>query len=92
LYISLNPEWPNPIIEVNQNARICGVVVFKGEMLWGIRRITATPLYTKAENWRLGMPEISVYPASIFNPWIPGWICPLPLPYWPSNLVQAIPH
>jgi hypothetical protein len=31
--MSLNPEWPNPIIEVNQNARICGVVVFKGEML-----------------------------------------------------------
>ena len=30
---ALNPEWPNPIIEVNQNARICGVVVFKGEMV-----------------------------------------------------------
>ena len=28
-----NPEWPNRIIEVNQNARICGVVVFKGEMV-----------------------------------------------------------
>ena len=30
---ALNPEWPNPIIEVNQNARICGVVVFKGEVV-----------------------------------------------------------
>jgi SOS-response transcriptional repressor LexA len=30
---ALNPEWPNRIIEVNQNARICGVVVFKGEMV-----------------------------------------------------------
>jgi hypothetical protein len=28
----------------------------------GIRRITATPLYFKAENWRLDMPGISVYP------------------------------
>lgn len=30
---ALNPNWPDPIIEVNQNARICGVVVFKGEMV-----------------------------------------------------------
>lgn len=30
---ALNPEWPNPIIEINQNARICGVVVFEGEMV-----------------------------------------------------------
>jgi SOS-response transcriptional repressor LexA len=30
---ALNPEWPNRIIEVNQNTRICGVVVFKGEMV-----------------------------------------------------------
>jgi len=30
---ALNPEWPNPIIEVDQNARICGVVIFKGEMV-----------------------------------------------------------
>ena len=30
---ALNPDWPNRIIEVNQNARICGVVVFKGEMV-----------------------------------------------------------
>lgn len=30
---ALNPEWPNRIIEDNQNARICGVVVFKGEMV-----------------------------------------------------------
>ena len=39
----------------------------------GIRRITATPLYYKAENWRLDMPEISLYPASIYStPWISG--------------------
>lgn len=30
---ALNPEWPKRIIEVNKNARICGVVVFKGEMV-----------------------------------------------------------
>jgi len=30
---ALNPEWPNRIIEVNPNVRICGVVVFKGEMV-----------------------------------------------------------
>jgi len=28
---ALNPEWPKPIIEIIENARICGVVVFKGE-------------------------------------------------------------
>jgi hypothetical protein len=39
----------------------------------GIRRITTTPLYFKAENWRLDMPGISVYPASIYStPWISG--------------------
>ena len=30
---ALNPNWPDPIIEIDQNARICGVVVFKGEMV-----------------------------------------------------------
>lgn len=30
---ALNPEWPDRITEVTQNARICGVVVFKGEMV-----------------------------------------------------------
>lgn len=30
---ALNPEWPNRIIEVDEDARICGVVVFKGEMV-----------------------------------------------------------
>jgi SOS-response transcriptional repressor LexA len=30
---ALNPEWPNRIIEVDEHARICGVVVFKGEMV-----------------------------------------------------------
>jgi hypothetical protein len=39
----------------------------------GIRRITATPLYFKAENWRLDTPEISVYPALInLTSWIFG--------------------
>jgi len=39
----------------------------------GIRRITATRLYFKAENWRLDMSEISVYPALIYlTPWISG--------------------
>ena len=27
---ALNPDWPNRIIEVNESATICGVVVFKG--------------------------------------------------------------
>ena len=30
---ALNPDWPNRIIEVNTAATICGVVVFKGEMV-----------------------------------------------------------
>ena len=30
---ALNPDWPNRIIELNSNATICGVVVFKGELL-----------------------------------------------------------
>lgn len=30
---ALNPEWPDRITEVTPNARICGVVVFKGEMV-----------------------------------------------------------
>ena len=30
---ALNPDWPHRIIEVNSNATICGVVVFKGELV-----------------------------------------------------------
>ncbi len=30
---ALNPDWPNRIIEVNSAATICGVVVFKGEVV-----------------------------------------------------------
>jgi SOS-response transcriptional repressor LexA len=30
---ALNPDWPHRIIEVNSNATICGVVVFKGEVV-----------------------------------------------------------
>ena len=30
---ALNPDWPHRIIEVNANATICGVVVFKGEVV-----------------------------------------------------------
>jgi len=30
---AVNPNWPNRIIELDQTARICGVVVFKGEMV-----------------------------------------------------------
>jgi SOS-response transcriptional repressor LexA len=30
---ALNPDWPNRIIEVNADASICGVVVFKGELV-----------------------------------------------------------
>jgi len=30
---ALNPDWPDRIIEIDENARICGVVVFKGEMV-----------------------------------------------------------
>ncbi|MEW8072344.1 MAG: hypothetical protein AB2826_18160 [Candidatus Thiodiazotropha sp.] len=38
-----------------------------------IRRITATPLHIKTENWRQDTPETSLYPASIDStPWISG--------------------
>jgi SOS-response transcriptional repressor LexA len=30
---ALNPQWPNRIIEIDSNTRICGVVVFKGQMV-----------------------------------------------------------
>jgi len=30
---ALNPDWPNRIIEINAAATICGVVVFKGEVV-----------------------------------------------------------
>ncbi len=30
---ALNPDWPDRIIEISENARVCGVVVFKGEMV-----------------------------------------------------------
>lgn len=30
---ALNPDWPNRIIEVNAAATICGVVVFRGEVV-----------------------------------------------------------
>ena len=30
---ALNPDWPERIIEIEEQARICGVVVFKGEMI-----------------------------------------------------------
>lgn len=30
---ALNPAWPEPIIRINGNATICGVVVFRGEKL-----------------------------------------------------------
>ncbi len=30
---AVNPDWPNRIIEVDANATICGVVVFKGELV-----------------------------------------------------------
>lgn len=34
MYIrALNPAWPEPIIEVDSNARITGVAVFRGEVL-----------------------------------------------------------
>lgn len=33
-YLSaLNPAWPEPIIHINSNAKICGVVIFKGEII-----------------------------------------------------------
>ena len=28
---ALNPAWPTPVIEINGNATLCGVVIFKGE-------------------------------------------------------------
>jgi len=30
---ALNPDWPAPIIPINGNATMCGVVIFKGEKL-----------------------------------------------------------
>lgn len=30
---ALNPSWPEPIIQINGNATMCGVVIFKGEKL-----------------------------------------------------------
>ena len=30
---ALNPHWPKPIIEIGESAVICGVVVFKGEVI-----------------------------------------------------------
>lgn len=30
---ALNPAWPEQIIQINGNATICGVVIFKGERL-----------------------------------------------------------
>jgi SOS-response transcriptional repressor LexA len=30
---ALNPDWPTRIIEVTEDAFICGVVVFKGEII-----------------------------------------------------------
>ena len=30
---AMNPDWPQRIIEVDSNATICGVVVFKGEVV-----------------------------------------------------------
>ncbi len=30
---ALNPDWPDRIIEVNVKATICGVIIFKGQML-----------------------------------------------------------
>lgn len=30
---ALNPDWPEPIKEITQEATICGVVIFKGEMI-----------------------------------------------------------
>jgi len=52
---------------VVSEAGVGGVLFKPGETdeQGGIRRITATPLYLKAENWGLDMPGISVYPALI---------------------------
>lgn len=30
---ALNPDWPDPIKEITEEATICGVVIFKGEVL-----------------------------------------------------------
>jgi len=30
---ALNPDWPNRIIEIDEEASICGVIVFKGEII-----------------------------------------------------------
>lgn len=30
---AINPAWPDPIIPINGNASICGVVIFKGEFM-----------------------------------------------------------
>jgi len=30
---ALNPDWPNRIIELNADATLCGVVIFKGELV-----------------------------------------------------------
>ncbi len=30
---ALNPDWPNRIIEIDEDASICGVIVFKGELI-----------------------------------------------------------
>ena len=30
---ALNPAWPEPIVAINGNATICGVVIFKGEQI-----------------------------------------------------------
>ena len=30
---ALNPDWPDRIIKINEDATICGVVVFKGEVV-----------------------------------------------------------
>ena len=30
---TLNPDWPMRIMEVTENAFICGVVEFKGEII-----------------------------------------------------------
>tara|TARA_R100000005_G_scaffold94413_1_gene72320 strand:- start:6939 stop:7607 length:669 start_codon:yes stop_codon:yes gene_type:complete len=30
---ALNPDWPNRIIEMDEEANICGVIVFKGEVV-----------------------------------------------------------
>lgn len=30
---ALNPAWPEPMMEINGNATICGVVIFKGEKM-----------------------------------------------------------